>query len=205
MELTTEQIQQIDNYLDNKGLNYIDIRTEVFDHIASDIERQMDESINFEKALNLNIKKWNKDLKPTSSWLIGFNYSRPKIVIKKAKKEVLYLSLFVFFSAILFGFTIDIKASFIGNFYRTILLYFTVFITVTSFVLYFIMRKNKIKTTYLFLFEKRVFVNIPFLILMATVIKKDSVFLFYSILAIGISLFGINLFRKHQNIVKKWS
>ncbi|PIE98901.1 MAG: hypothetical protein CR961_01450 [Polaribacter sp.] len=202
MELTTEQIQQIDNYLNNKGLNYIDIRTEVFDHIASDIEAQIDKGVSFEKALNLNTKKWDNDLKSTSSWIVGWEYSRPKIVINKAKKEVLYLSLFILFSAILFGFTIDIETSFMGNFYRSILLYFTIFITIANFIFYLIMRKNKVKTTYLFLFEKRVFFNIPFLILMATVIKKDSVFLFYSILAIGISLFGINLFRKHQKILK---
>lgn len=38
MKLTKEQIGFIDNYLKNSGINYIDIRYEMVDHIATDLE-----------------------------------------------------------------------------------------------------------------------------------------------------------------------
>ena len=39
--LTTENIEFIDNYLDNSGIIYNDVRLEMVDHIATDIEAQM--------------------------------------------------------------------------------------------------------------------------------------------------------------------
>ncbi len=38
MKLTKEQIGFIDNYLKNSGINYIDIRYEMVDHIATELE-----------------------------------------------------------------------------------------------------------------------------------------------------------------------
>ena len=39
--LTKEDIEFIDNYLDNSGIIYNDVRLEMVDHIATDIEEQM--------------------------------------------------------------------------------------------------------------------------------------------------------------------
>ncbi|RBW59372.1 hypothetical protein DS884_06440 [Tenacibaculum sp. E3R01] len=41
MELTKEQVQQINNFLEAIGVEYIDIRFEMVDHIASDIENKV--------------------------------------------------------------------------------------------------------------------------------------------------------------------
>ncbi|GGW57021.1 hypothetical protein DFQ11_101710 [Winogradskyella epiphytica] len=41
MKLTKEDIQFIDNYLDNSDVIYADIRMEMVDHVASDIESRM--------------------------------------------------------------------------------------------------------------------------------------------------------------------
>lgn len=43
MELTKEQIQRIDSFLERLGCEYIDIRYEMVDHIASDIENKVDD------------------------------------------------------------------------------------------------------------------------------------------------------------------
>ena len=43
MSLTVEQIQFIDNYLKNEGIEYLDIRVEMIDHVASGVEIEMKE------------------------------------------------------------------------------------------------------------------------------------------------------------------
>jgi hypothetical protein len=87
MELTTEQLQRVAHYLNVKGIIYIDLRMEVFDHIVSDIEaKMMAENLEFETAFYKVTNTWNKQLKETSSFYFGVAYSLPKIVLDKAKK-----------------------------------------------------------------------------------------------------------------------
>ena len=38
MKLTKEQIQEVEGYLKNKDVDYIDLHFEVLDHISTDIE-----------------------------------------------------------------------------------------------------------------------------------------------------------------------
>ena len=86
MELTKEQIQRIEHYLNAKNITYIDIRLEILDHIISDIETKMiKENLDFETAFYNVTVKWNHHLKETSSWYFGVAFSAPKIVIEKAK------------------------------------------------------------------------------------------------------------------------
>ncbi|MBA6156231.1 hypothetical protein H3Z83_06820 [Tenacibaculum sp. S7007] len=42
MELTKEQIKRINDFLEGIGIEYIDIRFEMVDHIASEIENKVD-------------------------------------------------------------------------------------------------------------------------------------------------------------------
>ena len=39
MKLNKDQIQQVEDYLNQKGLKYVDIRYEIFDHMVTDIEQ----------------------------------------------------------------------------------------------------------------------------------------------------------------------
>ena len=87
MEITKEQIQRVEHYLNVKNIVYKDIRMEVFDHIISDIEAKMeDENLDFKTIFYSVTDKWNKHLKDTTSFYFGIGYSAPKIVIEKAKK-----------------------------------------------------------------------------------------------------------------------
>ncbi|MFI0490966.1 hypothetical protein [Flavobacterium sp.] len=84
MKLTTEQIAEIDETLVLNGLIYDDIKLEVTDHIASEIEAKMDESsISFDDALFQVLLNWKEQMKPSSSFLIGRKNAQPKIVIDK--------------------------------------------------------------------------------------------------------------------------
>lgn len=80
MKLTPEQIQFIDNHFIENGITYWDIRMEMVDHIASDIEVSSIE--NFQKALKiaLNKLKWNGNLQHIQN-------RRLKSINKKIRKQ----------------------------------------------------------------------------------------------------------------------
>jgi hypothetical protein len=87
MELTKEQLQRVAHYLNVKEIIYIDLRTEIFDHIVSDIEAKiMAENLEFETAFYAVTVKWNKHLIQDSSFYFGLAYALPKIVLNNAKK-----------------------------------------------------------------------------------------------------------------------
>jgi hypothetical protein len=84
MKLTAPQIALIDETLVLNGLTYDDIKLEVTDHIASEIEFVMEEnSLSFEESTQMVFKKWEPELKLTNSFFTGINNSYPKIVLEK--------------------------------------------------------------------------------------------------------------------------
>jgi hypothetical protein len=84
MKLTTQQIAKIDETLVLNGLIYEDIKLEVTDHIASEIENAIkDNSISFEEAFNQAFENWNDQLQPSSSFWIGSKNVAPKVVLEK--------------------------------------------------------------------------------------------------------------------------
>ena len=86
MQLTTDQINHIDYVLRNDYSfeNFDDLRVELLDHIASDVEALMENnSISFEDALPVVLYKWNDEI----SWDRNSKYNRvPKMVSKLWKK-----------------------------------------------------------------------------------------------------------------------
>jgi hypothetical protein len=84
MKLTSEQIATIEETLVTKGLIYDDIKLEVTDHIASEIEIAIkDNSISFDDAFKQSFENWNDQLRPSSSFWIGSKNVDPKVVIEK--------------------------------------------------------------------------------------------------------------------------
>lgn len=76
--LTSEEVRFIDNYLKNSGVNFLDIRLEMIDHIASAIEQELEQQadltfytafksymIRNKKSLlkNASRQRWSVDLK----------------------------------------------------------------------------------------------------------------------------------------------
>ena len=86
MQLPTDQINHIDYVLRNDySFEYFDdLRVELLDHIASDVEVLMENnSISFEDALPVVLYKWNDEI----SWDRNSKYNRvPKMVSKLWKK-----------------------------------------------------------------------------------------------------------------------
>lgn len=83
MKLTNEQIAIIDQTLIDKGLIYEDIKLELIDHIATDIENQLEnQGSNFDAPLSKD--KWEKAVEETSN--IWVNVIGSRIVKEKFSK-----------------------------------------------------------------------------------------------------------------------
>lgn len=74
MQLTKEQIQQIDNILKEKGIKFWDVRLEMIDHIANDIEESSNNTECFSKTINSTLEK------------LGFNENLNSLINEKQKK-----------------------------------------------------------------------------------------------------------------------
>ncbi len=93
MKLSIGQIAVIESSLEYCGVKYEDIKLELTDHIASEIEEVMEtNTLSFEENLKIIFDKWSSALKPSYSFFIGLRNSYPKIVLDKkvlvVKKEL---------------------------------------------------------------------------------------------------------------------
>ncbi|MDG2433105.1 hypothetical protein [Flavobacterium sp.] len=90
MQLTTEQIDLIEKTLVLNGLIYDDLKLEVIDHIATEIEVLLNKNnTSFDEALVAVFTDWQEQLRPsTSMWIWGTN-PIPKMVILKCNKMML--------------------------------------------------------------------------------------------------------------------
>jgi hypothetical protein len=101
MKLTVDQIEFIDSILLSKGIKYDDVKLEMMDHMASEIENEMDENtLSFDENFKLVLAKWSEELKPSSSFFTGINVSYPKIILEKKRQLVKKQLLFGLLSSI---------------------------------------------------------------------------------------------------------
>ncbi len=213
MELTTEQTQRVEHYLNVKRIDYIDIRLEIFDHIISDIEAKMEsEKLDFETSFYAVTKKWNQHLKDTSSFYFGIMYSAPKMVIEKAKKQYkkwFYLS---FFSFLIPSIIIDNLNVIVSTKIENILnyaFYGVTFICLLIFV-YLLIKKDtkKAKTSYSFVLKTQSWgFVIGFIILFGLkFISENGVLNSFNISFLSIFILHLYFYfyKKHKEAIKKY-
>lgn len=88
MKLTPEQIEKIDIILEKLGLDFLDFKLEIKDHIASQTEELCEEqNITFEEALLLVLKEWEPNLLLKSSIWISNKRSFSAVVINGIRKR----------------------------------------------------------------------------------------------------------------------
>lgn len=157
MQLTAQQIQHIDATLVYNGLVYEDLKQEILDHIATDVETKMkNEKLDFEIAFTQSMELWKEQLRPSISNEIGFN-RKPFIVIKKWKKIIVKQQWISFFLAV---FLCSFLAKFIDLKENSILLnnvtqcIAAVYLFATI-VLKVVIWQSKIKTSYGLVFSHK--------------------------------------------------
>lgn len=212
MELTEQQLQRVEHYLNIKHITYIDLRMEVLDHIVSDIETKMiKENLDFETVFYNVTDKWNKQLKETTSMFFGLGFSAPKLVIQKAKKVywkqyiLLFTSYFLPFS-LLNHFNLKIQNSTEFNFFfilKGILILFFL-----AFIYMIFSRNSKIKTTYGFILKSQSLGAITSLIVLLIFFSElkeldgISIGMFCSFIFMTFSYFIF--YKKHKEAIKKY-
>lgn len=174
MKLTTEQIDYIEHTLVKNGLDFEDLKFELIDHIASEIEVKMAvEEISFMPAFYSIFDTWKEQLKPSqSAAFLGRNLVAPKIVIDRLsslkKREFLTGLVFSFIvTLLLYGMsTVPV--------FRTVLYYVEFIIQkvflLTSILLItskIILYQSKLKTIYSVLFDKSFFLAVPFCVIIS--------------------------------------
>lgn len=210
MMLSKDQIQQVENYLTQKGLKYIDIRYEVLDHISSDIEQMMEtRGLSFENASDIVFLKWNRNFVSRSNIWIGLIYSGPKIFIDHSviiyKKFILKIQLIVFAVIIGLG-KIFVHFNTLWINYEQQLTYFfkTIAAIILIVVLYWFyqIRKTKLNTSYSFLFTRNI---LPFGLFFGTMSLLSEGNLMLLTFIIYSSWSGWKLFKHHIKSISLYS
>lgn len=107
-KLTGENIQFIDRYLKNSGVEFLDIRIEMTDHVASAVERDLEKGINpnFYSAFKAYMVRNKKNLLKNANrhrWSVDLK------VLARVRKELLKtpaLVMVLLFTAILSNFNV---------------------------------------------------------------------------------------------------
>lgn len=102
--ITPHQLQHIDQFLlEHYRLYYIDLRAEVVDHMATDIEAELQVNKNYEEAFVLVIAKWDALLKPAKGFFRGIPYFVAQQWIKERFKRGGQACLFGVLTTLLFA------------------------------------------------------------------------------------------------------
>ncbi|PKH66740.1 hypothetical protein CXF59_12530 [Flavobacterium sp. ALD4] len=97
MKLTNQQIITIEETLVLNGVVYDDIKLELVDHIATEIEVLMEgNSLSFEVNVQMVFKRWEPQLKPSNLFFTGISNSYPKMILDK-KLALIKKQLFIGF------------------------------------------------------------------------------------------------------------
>lgn len=214
MKLSAEQIKNIDNILEERGVVYIDYKFEILDHIATEVEQLMEKSNdNFENTLDIILKNWNPKLKKSSGSTFGYFWEMPEILYQKAKKLYWKKMIFLIILSLALFPILMISKNHIPYFFESVQ-YLLILILIFQFIGYFQIRISKQKTTFGFLYKQQ-FLSFLFLHLMPLYIlnvnhkitEKASwdVFPFYFIITnlTLASFFIFKFYKQHFQTIKK--
>jgi hypothetical protein len=221
MKLTNQQIDTINETLVLNGLIYDDIKLELVDHIASEIELAMDhKGILFEDALKTAFSNWQGQLQLSTSIWLGSKNSAPRVVIDKwesiQRKENRLIFNYSFISFIVsFGIMkLSNHESLTDNLTGFLsLLYLSLWVSIV--VLRGILGRNKNDTIFSFIFKKRSRMPLVGLIIIAlswipnktlginSILEISSLYCIF--LLLSFTVFTLKLAYKHFQFEKKVS
>jgi len=214
MKLNKQQIQKIEDYLNDKKIDYLDIRFEVLDHLASDIETKMETSnIDFKASFEEVKLKWNKSFKETSSLMLGLIYQGPSVVIDKCVKIYKPYLLKGLALIILCGLSYKflIKNLFSEEMiFDVIFILFSVVYTWVVFYWFFNIKRTKLKSSYSFLYSTQILPNLFLMVLILTNLNDNSFlrfdsfsFTFFSVLILSFFA-GFSFYKNHFKTIEKY-
>jgi len=160
MKLTTEQIEDINQILISKGIKYDDLKMEVLDHIASQIEYEMTTAKKtFSEAYNQVFERWNAEFKPTRAFF-SLRIYHPKIARSKFGNHIkLEIFTTITIAAVLFfSFQMvsdsNTKLQFIF-WIKKVFFYAYIGTILSMFIFKFFNAKSNVSSTYRYSFDAR--------------------------------------------------
>lgn len=206
MQLNREQIDLIERYLEQRELNFFDLKLELIDHISCEIENEMqDQKNSFEVSSRLVLDNWEPELKASNNWLLSFENKLPKFVVKNLFKKVLFHYVFVVVTAFITGFLFMKEYQIIDN--ESVLKWFKYMMVVFGVVYFLLKRKinqSKIKTTFSFQFDYFYF---PLLLIFIYLLVFKSMAVHMSLLLFFTfnMPFAFYFYFKHFQIIKRYN
>lgn len=167
MKITNQQLTIIEETLILNGVVYDDIKLELIDHIASEIEAEtINDSKSFEIILKEVLEKWKPELQPSFSGLIGF--TNPRIMTVKCHKIVKrqLFTVIIFSSLITLALMVFVRNSNYGLVLTNLQGALRSFVLVEFCLVILawgLLWKSKHQTTYSYLMKKKSFGLIIFL------------------------------------------
>jgi hypothetical protein len=212
MKLTTQQITQIEETLVLNGIQYEDIKLELTDHIASEIEEKVSMgAVSFEIAIDEAFQNWRYQMKPSSSFWVGLIYSSPKIVMDRwestTKRQQFQSLFFAIIPALgLIGiFKIYNNSGFIDNAVQCLSLVLFLLIIYYRIIIW----KSTRKTSFSLMFARNSNLILFYLMLLGIGIaplRMNEISIWHNIIsAFLISWFFVYLFSNLQLVFKHFS
>lgn len=176
MKLTAEQIECINQTLIKKGIKFDDLKIEVLDHIASQIESEMKTTqTTFSEAFNKVFERWNEEFVLTRAYF-SLNTYYPKLARNKFGNQLklelitaISLSLMLILS---FQLLSDSNARFQFIFWIKKVFFYAYFGTIAAmFIFKFLNQKSKISSTCKYTFDSR----FPVFLLWITIVFNDNI------------------------------
>ncbi|RVT79985.1 hypothetical protein EOD40_02405 [Flavobacterium sufflavum] len=220
MKLRTEQIEIIDQTLVLNGMVYDDVKLELIDHIATDIENQLEnKETNFEVALKIAFENWSDQLHLGNSFWINSRKAIPRMLLDRwileTKKKFFLGGIIAIVLSILITFIEKIlNSSTILSSLGTILRIVFSLELVTILVFRLIIWKSERKSFSGFLFQTQTrfavlfilflfcFKGMPFLI-SSPDLKINLISNFMGMFYMVVSLFFIQIALKHFQFIQK--
>jgi len=218
MKLTQEQIKQIEAYLNNNDVKYIDLHLEVLDHISTDIEHEMtDNNVSFNEAFEKVRIKWSETFSYKWTFWLGISNGGSKLFIDhclKIYKPLLLKSFLgiVAFIVIFYGIVailnIDLDANYL--LFKMIFLSMALFFPVLLAYWKYQLNKIKLASTYSYLYNKQIFPNIfiVFLLIIQIATSEKEIFsdfmFVYFTLFFSILIMGYNFYKNHLKAVSNY-
>ena len=206
MKLTEEQIDKIDLILDKLGLDFLDFKLEIKDHVACEVEEEMETNqSDFNSAFILVLERWESKLVLSESLFISNKRSFPKIVLNQLFKKFLIYNITLVVSFLLGILT---YINFLKDFEKELLFtnsfkWIFVFCFIIFSILKIIIYSKKLKTSYSYMFNQNFWLLTIYFVFVFLWNSSFMNFFSFSLL-IAVSPFLIYSFYKHQHFIKKY-
>ena len=153
MQLNSEQVELINSFLVKNEVVFDDMRFEIIDHIATDVEENYNE-IPFHEAIKIVLKKWETQIKLSNSFWVSSKDSFPQIILSKLKR-LFIPQVVLFITVVIIGFLVKWYVPNTKNIYennkQTIqIIYGIWFLITTAFALNLFFSKGYTTNKYVF-------------------------------------------------------